>query len=265
MQRLRICSENHSSIGRSWMCGVLHCFLLWRNLLEKYLLLWTQKKHGMEFGSCTFLFGGTSWCMNQWLGNSQVTLLQAMTGNTSCNSWKSHLVVKVEHHPRMLDRRWLCSTLYIRIYIFYIIHSNYIHIFILMSYQKSHHVNLSEDCLSTPAHLKPMRLTDSGLLPDVITYNASYRRVPLQNVCEKSYRNMDGILIIHVIRKCLPLATSTSIMKRNQHVVSIFHPWNCFERVCMSASMGGMEKAPSGSGPCIYWRICVFFLHHGGF
>lgn len=42
-----------------------------------------------------------------------------------------------------------------------------------MSYQKSHHVNLSEDCLSTPAHLKPMRLTDSGLLPDVITYNAS--------------------------------------------------------------------------------------------
>lgn len=33
----------------------------------------------------------------------------------------------------------------------------------------------------------------------------------------------------------------------------------------MSASMGGMEKAPSGSGPCIYWRICFLFLHHGGF
>ena len=75
---------------------------------------------------------------------------------------------------------------------------------------------------------------------------------------------MDGILIIHVMEYVYHLATSTSIMKRNQHVVSIFHPWNCFERLCMSASMRGMEKAPSGSGPCIYWRICGF-LHHGGF
>lgn len=99
------------------------------------------KKPWDGVGSCTFLFGGTSWCMNQWLGNSQVTLLQAMTGNTSCNSWKSHLVVKVEHHPRMLDRRWLCSTvhcIYVYIYIYSILYTVIMYTYSYWCHTKNH-------------------------------------------------------------------------------------------------------------------------------
>lgn len=89
-----------------------------------------------------------------------------------------------------------------------------------------------------------------------------HRCVPLQNVRETTNGTWNPYYPCYGI--CLPLPTSTSIMKTSQYMVSIFHPWNLFERVCMSASMRGMEKAPSGSGPCIYWRTCGF-LHHGGF